>query len=189
MAADASTSHPGLAAIILMYHRVAELSPDVHRLCIAPTLFREQMETLKTDCRPVGLTDLVDSLASDNVPRGAVAITFDDGSLDNLTIASPILQEFDLPATFFITTERLIERHEFWWDELERILIASAMLPDQLDMRSNGGQIYPTGTPESRLKTFQVLASQIRVLPPAERDRVISRITAWAGAASLPRDT
>ncbi len=35
---------------------------------------------------------------------GHLAITFDDGYLDNLTIASPLLTERNLPACFFVAT-------------------------------------------------------------------------------------
>ena len=136
-----------------------------------------------------GLTDLSDPLLSSRLPNGAVALTFDDGCLDNLTVASPILQEFDLPATFFITTERLDEKHEFWWDTLERILIASAPLPDRLDLAEDGTRIYNTETAADRADTFAELAPRIRSLAPQGRDCVMRRIVAWAGATCAPRDT
>lgn len=172
-----------------MYHRVADLSPDVHRLCIPPGVFREHMETLKTNYGPVGLIDLADALVSRDVPNDAVAITFDDGGLDNLTVASPILQEFDLPATFFITTERLHEKHEFWWDTLERILITAAALPDRLDLAEDGTSIHNTNTMGDRAEAFAAIAPRIRGLDPLGRDRVMGRIIAWAGVTCAPRDT
>ncbi len=49
-------------------------------------------------------------------PRGRYAlITFDDGYFNNLR-ALPILEEFKVPAVFFIATENILKGKCFWWD-------------------------------------------------------------------------
>ncbi len=54
--------------------------------------------------------------------RPLLSITFDDGYLDNIDLALPLLQKHDCPATFFICTGPIVESHPFWWD----LAIASA---------------------------------------------------------------
>jgi peptidoglycan/xylan/chitin deacetylase (PgdA/CDA1 family) len=53
--------------------------------------------------------------------HGAVAITLDDGYIDQATIAAPIFAEFDCPATIFVTTGFLDGRLWQWWDKIDFI--------------------------------------------------------------------
>jgi peptidoglycan/xylan/chitin deacetylase (PgdA/CDA1 family)/glycosyltransferase involved in cell wall biosynthesis len=115
---SAETSH---RAVVLAFHRVASLQPDSHNLCTPPDVFREQMRCLAREYAPVSLNDLVTFAAAGQIPARAVAVTLDDGYLDALTTASPILAEFDVPATFFVNSDRLSEEHERWWDILEHL--------------------------------------------------------------------
>jgi peptidoglycan/xylan/chitin deacetylase (PgdA/CDA1 family)/glycosyltransferase involved in cell wall biosynthesis len=118
---------PGGAAI-LAYHRIASLSPDSHNLCVPPHDFRAQMTYLREHCTPMPLAELAAAAAAGNLPPRAVAVTFDDGYVDALTVASPILSELGVPATFFVNSDRLDEPHERWWDLFERLFEG-----DQLD--------------------------------------------------------
>jgi peptidoglycan/xylan/chitin deacetylase (PgdA/CDA1 family) len=104
-----SSTRPG---IILMYHRVWTPVVDSARLCVTPLHFAEHLETLANE-RVVPLAELPDT-------PGGIAITFDDGYLDNLEAALPLLEEFRLPATFFITTS-VLDGCEFWWDRVDDI--------------------------------------------------------------------
>jgi peptidoglycan/xylan/chitin deacetylase (PgdA/CDA1 family) len=67
-----------------------------------------------------------------------VVITFDDGYLDNIENALPILHEAGLPATFYIATGYVGSDREFWWDDLERLTLGAANLPKVLRLRING---------------------------------------------------
>ncbi len=87
---------------ILMYHRVASAPGDP--LAINPDRFRRQLDALRADDLPiVPVRDVYDMLETGSVERG-VAITLDDGYLDSLTAAEPILREFEAPATVFVPT-------------------------------------------------------------------------------------
>lgn len=48
-------------------------------------------------------------------------ITFDDGYFNN-TLALEVLQEFRVPATFFISTDHVRDGKAFWWDAFSRNL-------------------------------------------------------------------
>jgi len=67
-----------------------------------------------------------------------VAVTFDDGYADNLHAALPILNRNDIPATFFLTSGMLGVAREFWWDELERLLLRPRSLPRALQLTADG---------------------------------------------------
>jgi peptidoglycan/xylan/chitin deacetylase (PgdA/CDA1 family) len=58
-----------------------------------------------------------------------VALTFDDGYVDNLELAKPRLSAADVPATVFLATGYLDSPEPFWWDELATLLLSEAALP------------------------------------------------------------
>lgn len=113
-------------AVILAYHRVSSLYPDGHRLCTPPDLFSDHMTHLAQHYQPVSVEDLAYAVASGRIPERAVAVTFDDGYLDALSTASPILASLGIPATFFVNSDRLNEKHERWWDILESLNLPEA---------------------------------------------------------------
>lgn len=46
-------------------------------------------------------------------------LTFDDGYFNN-SLALPVLEEFQVPAAFFISSGHVLEGKGFWWDALHR---------------------------------------------------------------------
>ena len=111
-------------AIILMYHSVA--ADDVADFIdppnrLAPREFERQMAFLSTHRHVISLTDLVSRLeAGQTPPAGTVCITFDDGYLDNLKVAAPILESYRLPATLFVPTAYIDRAEVQWADALHR---------------------------------------------------------------------
>lgn len=102
--------------VVLLYHRVCDLSDDPFQLAVSPDNFRAQLRYLKNNWPITRLKDI-----SPYRGKLSVAISFDDGYADNLLYALPILEELEVPATFFITSGYLDSGNEFWWDFLERI--------------------------------------------------------------------
>lgn len=101
LAAWRNRAAPGIR--ILMYHRVDRL-PHYDQLTVSPEHFRQQLARLAQRYRVVSLTQALDELVAGQVVPNTVVITFDDGYLDNLKQALPLLQASGLPATVFVTT-------------------------------------------------------------------------------------
>jgi peptidoglycan/xylan/chitin deacetylase (PgdA/CDA1 family) len=55
-------------------------------------------------------------------------LTFDDGYFNN-TLAVPVLNEFKIPAVFYISTENILENKCYWWDVLYRERLAQGASP------------------------------------------------------------
>ena len=104
--------------LILMYHRIAEPELDPWRLCVSPENFEQHMELLSHQYELLKLSEITTCKDLKN----KAFITFDDGYLDNLLLAKPILEKYDAPATVFVTTGYIGGRSEFWWDELEQLV-------------------------------------------------------------------
>jgi peptidoglycan/xylan/chitin deacetylase (PgdA/CDA1 family) len=114
-------------AIVLMYHRIAESESDVWEIAVSPERFEQHLKVLQKMGNTVHLQQLASSINSHHLPKNSIAITFDDGYIDNFKIAKPLLEKYGLPATFFITSSN--NEKEFWWDELERIILFAEHLP------------------------------------------------------------
>ena len=80
------------ASRILTYHSVGYRD---HEMNVCPDAFRQQMGWLAQNVNVLPLAE-----AARGQP--GVAVTFDDGYLDNLTEAAPILSECRVPATVFV---------------------------------------------------------------------------------------
>ena len=81
-------------AVILMYHRVAELSSDPWSLAVTPTHFADQLAVLRKYGQPISLQQLVQAHENGRVPHRSIVLTFDDGYADNLLYAKPLLEQF-----------------------------------------------------------------------------------------------
>jgi peptidoglycan/xylan/chitin deacetylase (PgdA/CDA1 family) len=145
--------------IVLLYHRVARVDSDPWSLCVTPEHFAEHLEVLRK-YRRIRLDQV--SPAKWRIGRGdlSVAITFDDGYADNLYAAKPLLERYDTPATFFIATGYVGESREFWWDELERIILHPTP-PD------------PAG---ARLTSYFALYQELQPLPHSARREILDRM-------------
>lgn len=119
-------------ALVLLYHRVAEPPNDPWALAVSPANFAEQLDVLRRQARPLALGELVTRLRSGRrLPPRTIVITFDDGYADNGEIAAPALARAGVPATLFLVSGALDDAadREFWWDELERLLLTDTALP------------------------------------------------------------
>ena len=132
---------PGVKrSIIVMYHRVANLPSDPWSLAVSPGHFADQMEVLRRDFMVIPLSRLMEMPLTERLCGDYAAVTFDDGYIDNLSMAKPILERFEIPATVFVTTGALGANVEFWWDELDRIFLQPGKLPETLCLFVDGEQ-------------------------------------------------
>lgn len=126
------------SGIVLMYHRVADVPIDPFGLCVTPKHFAEQLAVLKQDYQLLSLQQMVEAVQTRTLPKRAIAITFDDGYADNLYVAKPLLEQYGVPATVFVATGKLEEAREFWWDELDQLLLHPGTLPKTLCLTIHG---------------------------------------------------
>ena len=108
--------------LILYYHRIIndndfslQKGPNIH-LCVKESEFKKQMQYIKENFKLVSLDNLYDS--NFKCDEFSVAVTFDDGYLDNFNIAYPILKELKIPATIFLISRNIIATPWAWWIEL-----------------------------------------------------------------------
>jgi len=163
--------------IVLVYHRVTNLSCDPEMLAVAPENFRAQMRYLKEN---VALVRFEEDWSK--APKPAVAVTFDDGYADNALEALPILEEVGVPATFFVSTGTIGTSRQFWWDELERIVIGRQGLPSSFTLNDDRfGKSWPTATESDRQKFYQQIVPSMKSIDPERREAWLAQLRLWAG--------
>ncbi|WP_224982613.1 polysaccharide deacetylase family protein [Geomonas agri] len=171
--------------LILLYHRVTRLEHDPQLLAVSPENFRAQMRYLKENFALARLDD-----DWERIPKPAVVVTFDDGYADNALEALPILEELQVPATFFVATELLGSGREFWWDDVERLLLTERTYPPALELQINGAaKRWDTAMPQQRARCYQELLPLLRRELPQQREDHLDKLRSWAGAGKEGRAT
>lgn len=103
---------------ILLYHGVTKNAKlDINARFISTTQFEQQISYMKSNFHVVTLDEYFQGAS--HPYKLTVAITFDDGYRNNLTEALPILEQYQVPATFFITTIRSTGYEVLWPDVLD----------------------------------------------------------------------
>lgn len=164
---------------IVNYHRILE-RPDP-LLASEPTveIFRWQMELLASCFNVLPLHDALEMLKAGRMPPRAVAITFDDGYRSTHDLALPVLQQYQLPATVFVTTGH-IDKGSMWNDV---ILEAARRLPHgELELSDIGFGSYPLHTPLDRQNAVQALTERSKYLPPAGRAQLSRKLETLVGS-------
>jgi peptidoglycan/xylan/chitin deacetylase (PgdA/CDA1 family) len=110
-----------------------------------------------------------------------------------------------------VTTGKVGGAREFWWDELEHLLLQPGVLPTRLELPVSGRARYWElgraaayregdsrrdrkrkpwhGEPGSRLAFYYDVYDLLRSLHEETREKALADIATWAGAARLERPT
>lgn len=112
---------------IFLFHGVIERQRHVIRNYTRKHLpaaeFRGMLENVGRAGRAMSMDEVVEICHSgDPFPRGAFAVTFDDGFENNLTVARPILDELGIPAIVYATSRFIDENGMSWIDRIEYAL-------------------------------------------------------------------
>lgn len=126
---------------ILMYHRVlphSEYLQEGAGISTSTDLFEQHLKLLKEKYLVIPMAKILDKPFLKQCSKPPVIITFDDGYKDNFTEALPLLEKYQLPATFYIATDMLDEKIWMWWYELNEILESK----DSIEFEWNDQKFY-----------------------------------------------
>lgn len=102
---------------ILMYHMVREhiQGAKFNKLRVTPAAFEKQIAWLRMEgFNFVTMQELYEKWGSH--PEKTIAITFDDGYLDNLENAFPVLKKYNAKGTIYI----VVDRHDRDWSTYKK---------------------------------------------------------------------
>jgi peptidoglycan/xylan/chitin deacetylase (PgdA/CDA1 family) len=177
--------------LILLYHRIANAPIDHWKLAVSPAHFEEHLSVLRRTRHPLPLAEFVGGLITHSLRQDAVALTFDDGYVDNLVAGKPRLVAAEVPATVFLATGYLDRPEAYWWDEL-----ASFIIPEtgpqsfeimiggksmQIDFGAGRDGNTPGASLARRRQALWKLRQALRLLEEAERRLIMSKLRSVFG--------
>lgn len=114
---------PAIWLTVLAYHRVCEYDPaspwDSDLISATPELFREQLQFVSRHFTPITSEQIVLwKKGRFTMPRNPIVLTFDDGYLDNFSVALPLLKGMGVVADFFVCPWNIDNGCLFWWDKI-----------------------------------------------------------------------
>lgn len=125
----------GRRVIVLGYHRVVdnferERSLGIESCLISSSTFRRHVAWLASRFELASMSRAVDVLQGRATAKRDIAvITFDDGYADVFAHAAPILKEFDVPATLYVSSDVVDSEGFFPHDELYQLVLRLSATP------------------------------------------------------------
>lgn len=115
----------------------------------------------------------------------AVAITFDDGYLDNLEYALPILEELEIPATIFVSTGTMDQTKGIWDTELIHLILEGENVPLFVEILDDEyGCRWNTSTWEYRRNCYNSIHYLMKnYLSSERREKWMAQLWNWRGLA------
>lgn len=103
---------------LLIYHGIIpNARTDINARFISSQQFEQHLIFFKNHFHLVSLEEYFQNNL--HPEKLSIAISFDDGYLNNLTTALPLLEKYQIPSSFFITTIRQAQYDYLWADLLD----------------------------------------------------------------------
>lgn len=166
---------------ILAYHGVDERDDPVINfdgLQVTPAVFEEHLRIIRRDYHPLTLRQVTAALYGEVPPPSrAVVLTFDDGYLNNYSIAAPLLEKYGIPATFFLTTGFIGSSQDMWWYRVRR---AVAWAVGEIPSPDGRKGMKLSGVRE-RVAAVRVWEDSLRRMPFIAREQRVERLVKECG--------
>lgn len=171
---------------ILCYHGIAlgdehVWNPD---LFMSPGTFRARLQQLRDGGYNVlPLDDGVRGLYAGTLPPRSVALTFDDGFVDFAERAVPLLEEFAMPATVYLTTHYCERRYPVFDSALWYVLWKGGGRPGDLAPVIGAPEPLRGADAESRMQAYWAIRRHVLAhnLADAEQEAVVRRVAETLG--------
>lgn len=173
---------------ILTFHGLCENVGDPGildwSLHLPVAVFRSICALLAAEYRVIPLAELVEARTNNkSLPDNSVIITFDDGYASNFELAYPILKEFELPATVFVTTGFLDGEDMMWFQRVD--LALSRTQKEQINWKINDNKLrLQLGTREQRQESLVCLMAEMKELHDMDLLGEVDRLELALGVAT-----
>lgn len=173
---------PENSMTVLAYHAVTDdpayALPGIR---VTPRLFAQQIAHLVQHYTVVDLADALEQHAQGRpLPPRAVAITFDDGYLDNYTNAFGVLKAHRACATIFATVDPVLDGGRFWVSWLYEVLRSERPAPALID------EVFGVRPKAGTEAAFNAISGVLNYSPRAEREVLLDRFAERLDPGATP---
>lgn len=108
--------------------------------------FEKVLQLLQKNYNLISILDLEKFYFNEKIIHNACHITFDDGDLSFYYNVYPILQKYEIPATMFVSPQRIIKNDNFWFQEIrgyDQAILANIIRAD--------GSVIPDDVKQTQL--------------------------------------
>lgn len=172
-------------AVILTYHsavsRAASFPVWQHN---SASQLEEHFAWIARNRNCISIDQLVHALSEGKLMRDAVAITFDDGYANNLSVALPLLERYRLPATFFIIAGHIGSDRLLWTESLACLVDAAPAG----DHHFRGLGLALSG-PMEKAGSYRLLVRHMRTVPAPSRSAELDELAAAIGLRGFVAET
>jgi peptidoglycan/xylan/chitin deacetylase (PgdA/CDA1 family) len=164
---------PGLITVAL--HSLCSTRSQVDDCALAPNqnVSVEDLSNLVDTMLESGYTAVSPAQVDTELDPGGkyVMLTFDDGYFNNV-LALDVLEQYKIPATFFVSTNHVLAQKAFWWDALSRELVKAGATDAQRSAAFRKFKAMDSGRIDEYLhRNFGAEALR----PLSDRDRPFTR--------------
>jgi len=172
-----SIKHPKLTTLI--YHQVLPKPDPLRPWEIDRIRFEQHLRWISGSYKIIPLSEAVRRLRNNTLEKGCACITFDDGYMNNATVAVNVLKQFNFPATFFCTSAYL-DGGMMWND---KVIEAIRVWPDaMLDLEQLNVIRLPVASIEEKLSATHTILNKLKYVEFEARANIADELIKRARA-------
>lgn len=171
------------AVAVFLFHGVTELADYGVRNYTGKHIVRDQfvriIRFLASSGNAVSMDELFAHVVErEDCPKRSFVVTFDDGFWNNLSIAAPILEDFSVPATFYVTSDFVEFGSRSWTDRIEAAVAATTLGEISCPQPMEGN--YRLATTADRIRFLQHARASVKAShntdPDTFADFIVDRL-------------
>ena len=177
--------------LVLLYHGVTDdLScrensiRNYNSKHLDKTIFEYQIQKISKVCNIVSMDNLVENWIENREFKGPTAlVTFDDGFKNNFNVAIPILEKYNIPSIFYISTGNINKNKLFWVDQLELLFdntkinqINLENTPTLFKLSSFKGDNLVIHNRNEKIYLLNVVKKCLKLYSPRQRNEIIKTL-------------